>query len=114
MAIDPSKFKIDPKKASEADLARALEMLEKENYRKAHIKAGEIKGSRSWAEMTDEQKQERRDYNTKHRAERNVIIQVEQIEPGCDVLPFGSELRVLGVEKLTRAGVRRRALFAMR
>ena len=75
MAIDPSKFKIDPKKASEADLARALEMLEKENYRKARIKAGEIKGSRSWAEMTDEQKQERRDYNTKHRAERNVIIQ---------------------------------------
>lgn len=51
------QFKIDPKKASEAELKEAMELLAKQRLRKEKIKAGEIKGyaGKKVSEMTPEQ-----------------------------------------------------------
>jgi len=76
MAIDPEKFKIDPKKASSKEVEEALALLEKKRVREAKIKAGEIKGSqgRNWAEMTPEQKGKARSYNRRRNARQALMV----------------------------------------
>ena len=65
---------LDPKKATKDDIARGLELLEKENVRKAKIASGEIKGGVKWSEMTEEQKGKARLQTKK----RNVRIKLER------------------------------------
>lgn len=51
------QFKVDPKKASDAELKEAMELLAKQRLRKEKIKTGEIKGyaGKKVSEMTPEQ-----------------------------------------------------------
>jgi len=68
--MSPVEFKpIDPKKASKEDIAKALDMLAKDNHRKARVKAGELKGSKTWAEMSDEEKAKAKTYEQKRQAQ---------------------------------------------
>lgn len=47
---------IDPKKATKEEIEAALALLAKDNHRKARIAKGEIKGGRTWAELSVDQK----------------------------------------------------------
>lgn len=69
--IDP--IVIDPKKASKEDIARALELLAKEETRKARIQAGELKGGQKWSELSPEQKKARQ-MSSKLRERRRTLI----------------------------------------
>lgn len=64
---------IDLKKASKEEIARGLELLEKENIRKERIKKGEIKGGVKWSEMSEEQKVKARLQSKK----RNTLIKLK-------------------------------------
>lgn len=46
----------DPKNASKEDLKEALELLNKKRERDAKIKSGEIKGGKTWKELSPEAK----------------------------------------------------------
>lgn len=76
MPIDPEKFKIDPKKASQKDLEEAFALLQKKRYHEARVKAGEIKGtsSRSWGDMTPEQKEKARKYNYRRMVRQKLLV----------------------------------------
>lgn len=82
--VDPTKFKIDPNKASKDDVAAALELLEKQRYTKARIQAGELKGSTSWADMPEEAKEKARQKDKFNRVEIK-IYKEKAIQAGIKV-----------------------------
>ena len=59
---------IDPKKATKEEIAAALELLAKDNHRKARVKAGEIKGGTKWADLTETQRQSLKSKEAQRRA----------------------------------------------
>ena len=63
---------------SEEQMLRAFELLNKENVRKDKIARGEIKGSRKWSELTDEQKETHKQYNKMRTAKINKVYKVAQ------------------------------------
>lgn len=57
---DEKAFKaIDPTKATKDDIAKGIELLNKEKERKHRIEIGELKGGQTWAELSPEQKKAR-------------------------------------------------------
>jgi ClpP class serine protease len=75
MAIDPNKFKIDKKKASQAEIDEALALLEKKRVHQAKVEAGEIKGyAKTWAEMTPEQKAKAKKYTYRRTVRQSLMI----------------------------------------
>ena len=76
MAIDPNKFKIDPKKASQKDIEEALSLLEKKNLRKARVEAGELKGAAGvpYSELSPEQKKQRQKYTYRRMIRQSLLI----------------------------------------
>lgn len=76
MAIDPTKFKIDPKKATQKDLDEAFALLEKKKVREARVKAGELKGTYGvpWSQMSPEQKAKARKYNARRLVRQSLLI----------------------------------------
>jgi len=66
---------IDIKKATKEDIARGLELLQKENIRKEKIARGEIKGPVKWSEMTPEQKAKAKEADKR----RNTRIKLERL-----------------------------------
>jgi len=66
---------LNAKKATAAQIAEGLELLEKANIRKEKIKSGEIKGGMKWSELSDEQKDKRRMYSRKRNARIAVMVQ---------------------------------------
>lgn len=77
--VTESKVKpvqIDPKQASKEQIAKGLELLAKAETRKKRVAAGELKGGgANYADMTPEQKEQRKAYNDKRRIKMNLIIQ---------------------------------------
>ena len=75
MAIDPTKFKIDPKKAKPEEIETALALLEKKRVHEARVKAGEIKGyAQSWRDMSPEQKAKMKKYNYRRMIRQSLLI----------------------------------------
>lgn len=75
MAIDPNKFKIDPKKASKDEIDAALVLLEKKRLHDAKVEAGEIKGyTASWKDMTPEQKSKAKRYTVRRSVRQSLVI----------------------------------------
>ena len=74
--IDINSFKLDPKKATPADIQAALDLLAKARYTNERIKAGEIKGSTSKkvSEMTEEEKKKYTAYNQRLTAKNAIIM----------------------------------------
>jgi len=68
------KYKVDPRKASKEEMDRAFALLAKEKERKDKIAKGEIKGGRSWAEMSDEQKAKSKKYNYKRMIRQGLLL----------------------------------------
>lgn len=81
--LDINSFKIDPKKATAEDIQKALELLSKQKFTDARIKAGELKGSTSKkvSEMSPEEKKKYQDYNRRLTA-KNAIIMKKAREAG--------------------------------
>jgi len=70
-----AEVKFDPKRASADQIAKGLELLGKQETRKARIAAGEIKGSYgSWAEMPPERKKKALEYSKKLRVRQQLIL----------------------------------------
>lgn len=59
---------VDIRKATKEEIARGLELLEKENIRKQRIANGEIKGGKKYSEMSQEEKDKARRANKKRTA----------------------------------------------
>lgn len=68
------KYRVDPKKASKEEMDRAFALLAKEKERKDKISKGEIKGGRSWAEMSPEQKAKSKKYNYKRMIRQTLLL----------------------------------------
>jgi len=66
---------LNAKKATAQQIAEGLALLEKANIRKEKIASGEIKGGMSWADMSDEQKNKRREYSRRRNAKQAIIVQ---------------------------------------
>jgi len=66
------------------DIEEALSLLAKKRTRDEKIKSGEIKGSVSWAEMSDEQKEQRRAYG-KVRGMKQKLLIAKAVEAGIVV-----------------------------
>lgn len=66
---------IDPKKVSKEEMQRALELLEKEQVRKERIAKGELKGSRKWSELSDDEKKKYRDREARRRAKIAILLE---------------------------------------
>lgn len=69
-----SKYAVDPKKASKEEMDRAFALLAKEKERKDKIAKGEIKGGKSWAEMSPEQKAKSRKYNYRRLIRQTLLL----------------------------------------
>lgn len=63
---------VDPKKATQEQIAAAMELLNKKIERQGKIARGEIKGGKKWSEMTEEEKDKTRAANRR----RNVRIKI--------------------------------------
>ena len=72
MAIS-EEFVVTKESVSPEELDRALMLLAKEKERKAKIARGELKSGRSWSELTEEQKEERRAYNRRRQAKLQLL-----------------------------------------
>lgn len=75
---------LDPKKATKEQINKGLELLAKAEDRKERIKRGEIKGGQTWADMSEDQKDKRRDYNKRRRI-RHQLIAKKAVEAGITV-----------------------------
>lgn len=51
-----AKVPLDPKKATADQIAKGLELLQKEEVRKERIAKGELKGGQKWSELSKDQK----------------------------------------------------------
>ena len=71
MAI--SEFVVTKETASPEDIERALALLSKEKERKAKIARGELKSGKSWSELTEAQKEERRAYNRRRQIKLQIL-----------------------------------------
>jgi len=69
------EFMIDVNKASQADLEEALLLLAKKKERKAKIERGEIKApkTKSWSELSEEEKEKRRGFEKKRRVKMALL-----------------------------------------
>ena len=76
MAIDVSKYKIDPKQISKEEMAEALRLLESKRIRKARIDAGELKGTTGvlYSEMTPEQKEKAKKYARRRLIRQSLLL----------------------------------------
>ena len=75
MAIDISKYKVDPKKLSKEEMDEALRLLEAKRIRKARVDAGELKGyGVSYKDMTPEQKEKAKKYARRRLIRQNLLI----------------------------------------
>jgi hypothetical protein len=70
---DGFDFEFDASNASEDDVAEALALLGKKRERNAKIKAGLIKGSKPWADLTEEEKERSRMYNRKRQVKISLL-----------------------------------------
>jgi hypothetical protein len=73
LSID--QFKVDPKKATAADIEAAMQLLALANFKKARVKAGEVKGSqgKKIADMTPEELKKRRAMQSRMIAKQTLI-----------------------------------------
>ena len=76
-SLSLDQFKIDPKKATPADIQAALDLLAKARLTSERIKKGELKGSTSKkvSEMTPEEKKVYQAYNRRLTAKNSIIMQ---------------------------------------
>ncbi len=72
MAIS-EEFIVTKETASPEDIERALSLLSKEKERKARVARGELKSGKSWSELTEEQKEERRAYNRRRQVKLQIL-----------------------------------------
>lgn len=72
MAIS-EEFVVTKETASPEDIERALALLSKEKERKAKIARGELKSGKSWSELTEAQKEERRAYNRRRQIKLQIL-----------------------------------------
>lgn len=72
MAIS-EEFVVTKESVSPEELDRALMLLAKEKERKAKIARGELKSGRSWSELTEAQKEERRAYNRRRQIKLQIL-----------------------------------------
>lgn len=70
----PVKQYVDPKKATAAQVAEALELLNKKIDRQEKIKSGEIKGGKKWSELSEAEKDKFRKANARRLAKQNIIL----------------------------------------
>ena len=75
---------LDPKKASKEDIAKGLELLQRQEIRKEKIARGEIKGGLKWSEMSEEQKEKARQAARKRNVRIKLMCQ-KAVEAGITV-----------------------------
>lgn len=90
------QFVVDPKQASQEEIAEAFKLLAKKKERDHKIATGQIKGSsgRPWSELTDEQKEKSREYNRKRQV-RLQLLANKAIAQGILVTDEEVELAIL-------------------
>jgi hypothetical protein len=75
-SLSLDQFKVDPKKASQADINAALELLAKKKFTDARIKTGELKGTsyKKFSELSPEEKAKRTAYSKRLVAKNTIMI----------------------------------------
>jgi len=79
-----AKVPLNSKKATQKQIDEGLALLQKKQVRDAKIASGEIKGNKSYADMTPEEKTKRQDYNKRRRV-RLQLISNKALEAGITV-----------------------------
>lgn len=72
------------KNYSDEEIQRGLELLEQEKKRKERIARGEIKGGQKWSELSEEQKEQRREAGRRRNAKLALYKQKAE-EAGIEV-----------------------------
>ncbi len=75
---------IDRKNATKEQIDAALKLLQKAEERKEKIKKGELKGSRSWSEMSPEAKKKALEASRRRNA-KLVLLAKKAMEKGITV-----------------------------